>query len=628
MNPEYRATARILSTSCAPTIVSETTHDLLVRSTAQTDAYSLLHLGQYVTTLRLRTARDERERQRAAVRRNFVDRAAYWAFFSGMVGRSGANELDANTVSCIEAIVVAADNQQAQSHAASLALVGGVVLALVSESARQQLALIDRCAALFVRLACGLCEAGSAPPSLLVACAEVVPVLNALERLRVHVNRLAAGGVLGCVADMLPAVARAQTHADAEQATRLLCALLGASATAFDEAWRVVQVLHGSALEALLEQEKEAPGAQDRSSGGGSATDRLAFALLHGVEAVLQRFFLEDAYQRVPKERLFHAWGVLVDTMGLLHFSTLRSSGREGSEVFRRASTLAVQFMAAQHHPPALVDAAVRQMFVAQPCLAFMAAQPVAHISAARSCLVLFYIDLLEHLVPHVRSAHTLDQLVVPLAARYADAEALQVAGPEWFESAHALLLAVLEEPITASDDVMAGSRTRMVLEIAPWYADLVLGLYPDRGISAELLRIAYAAAVRAANTRSSWQNNAAVDAGQTPAWTLVCKLLSRLDALSAETGSDVRMAVERVRRRELLLVLAGLLATLPLELLPRLMSEMRARLLAERDAASRKAVDDEIQQVVLAKADVTRKFALSTWAWRLHSDTVKAIKL
>ncbi|KAJ1781698.1 hypothetical protein LPJ59_006988, partial [Coemansia sp. RSA 2399] len=210
---------------------------------------------------------------------------------------------------------------------------------------------------------------------------------------------------------------------------------------------------------------------------------------------------------------------------------------------------------------------------------------------------------------------------------------ALQVAGPEWFESAHALLLAVLEEepPMAASDDVVAGSRTRMALEIAPWYADLVLGLYPDRGISAELLRIAYAAAVRSANTTrrgggcsGGGQSNAAVDAGQTLAWTLVCKLLSRLDAYSAETGSAVRMEIECVRRRELLLVLADLLAAVPLELLPRLMPELRARLLAERDAASRKAVDDEIQQVVLAKADVTRKFALSTWAWQLHSDSSK----
>ncbi|KAJ1664024.1 hypothetical protein EV178_004481 [Coemansia sp. RSA 1646] len=630
MNSEYRTAARILSTSSSPAIVSETTHDLLIRSAPATQAQcqSLLHLAQYVTTLRVRSAREERERERerARTRRNFVDNAAHWAV-TGIVGRSGPNVPDKQTVACIEAILVAADNQT-KCTGAELILVCGVALALLNESVEEPL-LVDRCIALFVQLAHRLCEHSNrnraSGVALLTACSEAVPVLNSLDHLRKYINPLVlADGVVDCVVEMLPAVARTQAYADTEKATRLLCTLISAPATIFDNALQIVQSLHDNALSILLDQEKGS--AWNRRDG---AVQPFALAILHCAEAVFQRFFLEDASQRVSKESLYHVWITVIDTMAVLHFATLKfgGGGREGSEVFRRASTLGMQFITTR--PASDIDTMVKRIFAMQPCLTFMATRPVSYISGARSCLVLFYIDLFEHLVPYA-STHTLSQLVVPLASRYVGVEALEVAGPEWFESAHALILAVLE--LVAHDDTSneetAGQQDRaaFVLEIVPWYADLVLDLYPDKGISAELLRIAYAAAVRATTT-NNWQSKiqmGAMDLGQTLSWTLVCKLLIRLDGLSAYDASAVRRAVESVRRRELLLVLADLLAAVPFELLPKLMPEMRCRLLAERDPANRKAVDDEIQNVVLGKADITRKFALSTWAWQLHADTSK----
>ncbi|KAJ2559486.1 hypothetical protein EV175_000314 [Coemansia sp. RSA 1933] len=616
MNSEYRAAARILSTSQAPAIVSETTHDLLVRSAqTNTDWNSLLHLGQYATTLRVRTAQERKGS--GSVQRSIVG----WAV-SGIAGQHGPAEPDAQTVACIKAMLVAAENQTT-AKGAGLVLVGGVVLALVGESVEHP-ALVTAAVGRFVQLAVSLSKPGDrtnvGDRALLVACAEVVPLLNASPRLRTNVGQLAANGVLECVAQMLPAAVRSeqQLQVEAAKATRLVCTLIATPATSFNDARRIAQLFHASAAGALLEQENAY--SMDRQA------DVLAQALLHGVDAVLERFFLEDAYQRVPRDMLCNMWSELVDTMAALHFATLQSGGREGSDVFRRASTRALQFMTAQ--PAAAVDEAVQRMFAMQPCLRFMATQPVAHISGARSCLVLFYIDLLEHLVPFA-ATHTLLRLIAPLASRYAGAEALDVAGPEWFESAHALILAVLE--LVARDDSanteasVLKDRAAAVLEMVPWYADLVLGLYPDRGISAELLRIAYTAAARATAT-NNWQSKirvGSVDLGQTLAWALVDRLLSRLDAVSSNNDAGaVRVAVDAVRRRELLLVLADLLAAVPLELLPRLMPEVRSRLLAEREPGTRKALDDEIQQVVLAKADITRKVALSTWAWQLHSDS------
>ncbi|KAJ2525142.1 hypothetical protein GGI11_000272 [Coemansia sp. RSA 2049] len=661
---ELRAPARILSASPAPAIVSETTHDLLVRwsttaaaattaaaTTATTTTESgpreaedrgraLMHLGQYVTTLRIRGAGIEEHAE----------------FTNG-------REAPGRQIECIEAMVVAAERAGQYRETANMAavgallFVGGVVLALAGEpSSRVPPGLADRSAALFVRLARSVCETDiqfSADPRsamLVVACAEVVPALGSFPRLRTHIDRLAHprnssssstsssnGGVVGVVAhELLASIAAMRMSGSvsetAEKTAGLLCTLLRSSAVSLGSAQSVVQALHECAVDVLLEQERNRGTGWNRgnsNSGNADPQTAVALVLLHCVEAVLQRFFVEDAatQRRLPAESLRSVWMDAIGTVGCVHSATLALEEQHagGCEVYRRVCTLAVQFITTNEEE---VDSVVRQLFARNPCLAFVAtADPVLLLSAARSCLVLFYLDLLEHLAPHLR-AHTLAQLVVPLAARYAGAEALVSVGRRWFESAHALLLAVMEPPAAQRDLRSAGSRSvELKLELAPWYAALVLDLYPDRGITASLLRIAYAAAVRAAATTSSSNSS---QRGQRVSWLLVERLLARLDEASGSAapsdgeGSAVRAALDSVRRRDLLLVLADLLAAVPLELLPPLMHQLRTRLLADSDPAIRKAIDDEIQSVVMVKADVTRKFALSTWAWQLHADSSK----
>ncbi|KAJ2659255.1 hypothetical protein IWW48_003592 [Coemansia sp. RSA 1200] len=639
---ELRAPARILSTSPAPAIVSETTHDLLVRwSTTTTNGpreeedhgRALMHLGQYVTTLRIRAAG--------------VEEHAEFGNGRGVPSRQ---------IECIGAMVVAAERAGQYGENTNIAavgallFVGGIVLALTSEPSNAvQQELVDRSAALFVGLARSVCETNiqfSVDPRsamLVAACAEVVPALGSSPRLRTHIDRLAQAsnsnrGVVGVVAHELLANISAMRMSGAvsetaEKTTGLLCTLLRSYAVSFGSAQAVVQALHECAVGVLLEQErtKRKEGNQGNSYGGGDANPQTAVALvlLHCVEAVLQRFFVEDAatQKRLPAESLRSVWMDAIDTVSCVHFATLALEEQHagGCEVYRRACTLAVQFITTNEEE---VDSVTRRLFARNPCLAFVAAaDSVLLLSRARSCLVLFYLDLLEHLGPHLR-AHTLAQLVVPLAARYTGAEALVSVGRRWFESAHALLLAVMEPPAVQRDSRSAGRESvELKLELAPWYAALVLDLYPDRGITASLLRIAYAAAVRAAASSNSQR-------GQRVSWLLVDRLLARLDeatdsASSASAsagggGSAVRVALDSVCRRDLLLVLADLLAAVPLELLPRLMHQLRTRLLADTDPAIRKAIDDEIQSVVMVKADVTRKFALSTWAWQLHSDSSK----
>ncbi|KAJ2694812.1 hypothetical protein GGH99_000473 [Coemansia sp. RSA 1285] len=533
----------------------------------------------------------------------------------------------------------------------ALLLVGGVVLALAGEPSNSvPPGLADRAAALFVGLARSVCDTDgqfSADPRsamLVAACAEVVPALGSLPRLRTHIDRLAQpsrtigsnGGVVGVVAhELLANIAAIRMSGSvsetAEKTAGLLCTLLRSSAVSFGSAQSVVQALHECAVDVLLEQERNGGKGRNRgnhNSGNADQQTAVALVLLHCVEAVLQRFFVEDAatQRRLPAESLRSVWMDAIDTVGCVHSATLvlEEEHAGGCEVYRRVCTLAVQFITTNEEE---VDSVVRQLFARNPCLAFVAtADSVLLLSAARSCLVLFYLDLLEHLAPHLR-AHTLAQLVVPLGARYAGAAALVSVGRRWFESAHALLLAVMEPPAAQHDLRSAGSGSvELKLELAPWYAALVLDLYPDRGITASLLRIAYATAVRAAATTTSNSSQS----GQRVSWLLVDRLLARLDEASGSAapsggeGSAVRAALDSVRRRDLLLVLADLLAAVPLELLPPLMHQLRTRLLADSDQAIRKAIDDEIQTVVMVKADVTRKFALSTWAWQLHADSSK----
>ncbi|KAJ2362584.1 hypothetical protein H4S02_005269 [Coemansia sp. RSA 2611] len=356
--------------------------------------------------------------------------------------------------------------------------------------------------------------------------------------------------------------------------------LLGALAAAVPAAavGAVAGEVHALAVAALLQCER---GHEDAAR---------ARAVVCAVEALAQRVFVDDAYVAVADATRWAAWPQCADALACVHWHTLRA-GRAGSDAFRRATTLLVAF--AQRGAAARVDAAVRAACALQPCLRFV---PQGHmrVAPARERAVLFYLDLLEH-VAELLPVNTLQLLVVPLAAHYA-----QRAPSEWFESAHALVLALLEqrEPLR---------------ELAPWYADLLLELYPDRGISADLLRIAYPAAVRALAAEPS-------RVGCALAADCVQRLFARLDAFA---GSG---AVRAVRRREVLGAVAELLAAVPLELLPRLMRDLELRVVDEREWNTRRVLADEIQDVVLERADLSRKPALSAWAWQLRATVNNSI--
>ncbi|KAJ2692198.1 hypothetical protein H4R19_006203, partial [Coemansia spiralis] len=217
-----------------------------------------------------------------------------------------------------------------------------------------------------------------------------------------------------------------------------------------------------------------------------------------------------------------------------------------------RATTLPVAFMGAHS---GLADAAVRRLFDMQPYLRFLAHWPVDNAAPTCSCVVLFYLDLLEHLAAALQPS-TLHGLVLLLAAHYAEATA-GCGMADWFELAHAALLACLESATAAAQDT-----------------DLLLRQFLDAGITAELLRIAYTAAVRCVAARET------------------------LAALATAL-------VATARRRELLGVLALQLAAVPIHMLPQLMSELRSRLSREPDRATQRALLDDIQRTVLDHADL-----------------------
>ncbi|KAJ2006274.1 hypothetical protein GGI04_001934, partial [Coemansia thaxteri] len=267
------------------------------------------------------------------------------------------------------------------------------------------------------------------------------------------------------------------------------------------------------------------------------------------------------------------AWVAAVAALACVHAAVLRRYGRAGSADFGSATADALRCAASL--PPAAVDECARALL----CQAAFAAP-------------LFCLDFCEHLVSLLPAA-TLAAYVVPLAARFTST--VDVA--DCFESAHALVLAVLDSSVMAASDAVV----ELAVQLVPWYTDLLCELYPDRGISVDLLRIAYPAAVRAI--------------AQSPltyalAWDRVTKLLTRTDELFPSTtgASRIRSEINATRRRELLMTVAELLTAVPAELLPQLMDEVRNRIVAEPAVTTRQVLLDYCQDMVLSRADITRK--------------------
>ncbi|KAJ2055741.1 hypothetical protein GGI17_006532 [Coemansia sp. S146] len=547
---EYRASARILATGAAANIIAEVAQDLFARWQPTGSLHALMHLGQYVGTARAQRALAAQQ-QDALMPRNIVDSAAHWVASS--LTPSAALVSDAQAV---QAMLRAAEDAQGVACVPALAFVGGMAVALDGKMPSRA---ADAFAGLAHRAATQAQSACITLSSALGVCVEVAAQLGIRRVAELLARR--NGSVLNALADTVFGSPGAMDP----RAADLLAEIIYARPTQFTDARRVVHVIHGKAISQLLDSDFVGP---------------RTLAMLRVLESVLQRYY---AGPRDPS--LDDLWPTVTDALAVLYPSILHVFGRDSPpDAFRSACLLAVTYTDEGSH--------VEALFAGQPCLL----SAPGDVGRVRAGVVLFYLDFFEHLAGKL-SAHVLVR-VVSLAARYAGSEVLEYPGPMWFESAHALILAVLES-----------DAHRMGSEIAPWYSDLVLDMYPDRGISADLLRISYTAAVRAIPGHSAWDR--------------VTILLRKADQYTADSGG-VRAEIFAVRRRELLLVAAELLIGVPAELLPQLMFELRSRLVNGNEKwSTRVAVVDHCQDLVLTRADVARKPALSMWVWQLRVDII-----
>ncbi|KAJ2827197.1 hypothetical protein GGI24_002710 [Coemansia furcata] len=552
MNPEYRAPARILTNGTAANIVAEVARDVFARWQPTTQPlHGLMHLGQYVATARLHRAHATEQRElNDDTPRNVVDSAAHWAYSS--IRTSAWHRAFAPEALAISAMLRAALDAQGRACAAALAFVGGVAVALDSTQRSTGVRAVEAFAVLAHRVN---------DPTYLAVCVDVAAQLRRPPQPRLAELLAGCPSVLNALAGPL---------LDARSAD-LIVEIIHAPLTRFVDAQRAALIVHAAAVEMLIARR--------------DAELLRVVPMLRVVDAVLTRFF-SDSHD--PRED--DLWPVLVDCLACLYPAVL-SHGRDAPpDAFRSACATAVGYK--RGDPQAL--------FAMQPCLL---SQP-GDVGPKRSAVVLFYLDFFEHLAPRLPH-HVLAQWVVPLAARYAAPAVLEYPGPAWFESAHALILSVLESE--AATDIRQPISS-LVEELIPWYSGLVLELYTDRRISADLLRIAYTAAVRA--TR-----------GHALAWDRVALLLHAADQHMGKR-EGVHGEVLAARRRELLLAVTELLVAVPMELLPQLMHELRSRVCNENEPI-RKAVVDHCQDLVLARADVARKPALSLWVWQLRADVL-----
>ncbi|KAJ1932277.1 hypothetical protein EC988_009510, partial [Linderina pennispora] len=147
---------------------------------------------------------------------------------------------------------------------------------------------------------------------------------------------------------------------------RALTVLIDSPALTLPDAARIVHVVHANATAALLAYERAAAKlpvfVEDAQPPELQLLAATVLAALHVLEAVLQRYFIDDAGPN--EQQLVDLWVAVVDAMACVHFATL-AFGRSGVDVFKRASSLALGFIVAR--APRVANAAVRRLFHSQP---------------------------------------------------------------------------------------------------------------------------------------------------------------------------------------------------------------------------------------------------------------------
>ncbi|KAJ2501859.1 hypothetical protein GGH96_001620 [Coemansia sp. RSA 1972] len=425
--------------------------------------------------------------------------------------------------------VVQACNDEQEHSAGALALAGGVFVATLNKHAQRV------CDDLVRR------QNGSGGPSMLRVWCELAPFIQLP-----NINAVVAQAERMCDVSALGSLAPYVSKQSVE---------------------RVASAVHAASVDVLLRMEM------------GTASYEDAHRVVHAAASVAQRL---DG----PDRGLDRVWSLVSDTLACAHWASVCTSsdraqqnvGRAGTEDYRRACTALVSY--AQLQTDERTDAMVDAVFALQPCLRYLPRSSV-RVGRGREGAVLFYMDLLEHIAEKL-NARTVNALVMPVAARY-----VQSAERDWFESAHALVLAVLD----------AGHA-----EVAVWYARIVLALYPQN-INMDLLDISFTAAIRALAQSDSALARNCVDL-----------LIARVDAYAGN-------GVERgVRRRELLCVLASQVASVPLDLLSYVMTMVDERVDSEILWATRRDVVSHVQDTVLDSAELERRPVLAAWVWQMRA--------
>ncbi|KAJ2145802.1 hypothetical protein IW136_000834 [Coemansia sp. RSA 678] len=425
--------------------------------------------------------------------------------------------------------VVRACSDEHEHLAGALALAGGVFVATQNKHARRV------CDALVRR------QNGAGGPSMLRVWCELAPYIRLpnMHEVVAEAERTCDVSVLGSLAPYV-----------SEQSVE-----------------RVASAVHAAGVDVLLRMEMGTASYEDAHRVV-SASGGVAQHLVDGTDRGLDR-----------------VWALVSDALASTHWASVCTScdqisdvGRAGTEDYRRACTALVSY--AQRQNSERADAMVNAVFALQPCLRYLPRSSV-RVGRGREGAVLFYMDLLEHISGQL-TARTVNALVMPLAVRYVQSEER-----DWFESAHALILSVLD----------AGHA-----EVAVWYARVVLTLYPQR-INMDLLGISFTAAIRALAHSSSDLAQSCIDL-----------LITRIDECEAS-------GVERgVRRRELLCVLASQVASVPLNLLSFVMTSIDNYVDREPLWATRRDVVGHVQDTVLDSAELERRPVLAAWVWRMRA--------
>ncbi|KAJ7264013.1 hypothetical protein B0H12DRAFT_1102480 [Mycena haematopus] len=221
-----------------------------------------------------------------------------------------------------------------------------------------------------------------------------------------------------------------------------------------------------------------------------------------------------------------------------------------------------------------------------------------------------YTLTCIEQLVP-VLSGDCIQSHALPLALPYLSDASYR----ETYESSHSVLLAVFashaDRHETEQENSDSARGPRFTERLVPFYAHCLIENSADGMLSTAQLRLAFASLMRSASASAHSRNSADLADGHALAWYCVDALLEAIQLSSANAHTN---SSESERLHRLHLTLVSVVPSLPLDLLPRVLEEIKTVLTTAQSEKAAELVDATFVEISERVGDREKELVLRWW--------------